>query len=315
MKKLVVCIFSITIFSLFTVHSEISAEELNTTEEMIAFIEEQPGTMSFYYENINTGYKMYYNPEKVYGAASTVKMPMALYVMEQAAKGNVDLNEVKAYEGRHYSGGTGIIQYEDVGSEYTIKEIVENAMIHSDNVAYIMLLDRFGRGNLIDFMHELGGKYAYPDMQNVTTAKDMGMYSKALYEFSNEEELGAELVEILKNTEFNDAIPAGVPDLEVAHKIGYITNQLLFNDVGIVYDEDPYVLAVTTKGIPFDDQRETVAELTSIIHEEHEKVVMENFLDNIFNTLTGEGEEEGITDWYPIVKSFSNFGRITPLLF
>ena len=59
----------------------------------------------------------------------------------------------------------------------------------------------------------------------------------------------ARMIEILKAQEFNEKIPAGLPEgTPIAHKTGDITG--IHHDAAIVYPpgEPPYVLVVLTQG-------------------------------------------------------------------
>jgi beta-lactamase class A len=65
-----------------------------------------------------------------------------------------------------------------------------------------------------------------------------------------------EMVDILSEQEFNDAIPAGLPPgIPVAHKTGWIT--AVDHDGGIVLPPggSPYVLVILTRGV--EDERVT----------------------------------------------------------
>jgi beta-lactamase class A len=56
------------------------------------------------------------------------------------------------------------------------------------------------------------------------------------------------MADILRMQQFNDAIPAGVPEgVPVGHKTGSITR--INHDAAIVYAERPYVLVILTRGI------------------------------------------------------------------
>lgn len=197
-------------------------------------------------------------------------MPLALYVYKLAAENRINLEEKLTYKRHHYYGGSGVIQKAKVGTKYTIRDLVKKSMVHSDNIAFIMLKEKVGANNFVHFMRGLGGKVTYPNGKNMTTAEDLVKYAKAVYQFEKQSpELGRELVYYLKHTDYQKTIPAGVPKLEVAHKVGYIPMELIYNDVGIVYDVQPYVLAIMTTGIPYNKEEKIIAELTKIIHQNH----------------------------------------------
>jgi beta-lactamase class A len=76
------------------------------------------------------------------------------------------------------------------------------------------------------------------------------------------------MIEILLRQEFNEGIPARLPQsVKVAHKTGSING--LYHDFGIVFSEGrkPYILAVMTRGFENEsDAHECVAEVSSRIY-------------------------------------------------
>ncbi|HEY5562815.1 MAG TPA: serine hydrolase [Clostridiaceae bacterium] len=81
--------------------------------------------------------------------ASTVKVPINLYIFTQIAEGKIDPNTSIEYTATDFETGTGSIQYESYGKEYTIKELQRLSIEQSDNVAINMLLRYVG----IDKVH------------------------------------------------------------------------------------------------------------------------------------------------------------------
>ena len=79
---------------------------------------------------------------------------------------------------------------------------------------------------------------------NITT-EDAVAYMQTLYDFiNNNGELGEELKTYFVNAEQNDlALPEN--NILAAHKYGEYDNT--YNDIGIVYDEHPYLLIVLTE--------------------------------------------------------------------
>jgi hypothetical protein len=253
-----------------TMMEQLKREQRKISISPEQYIKQTGYNISYYYENLITGDKFAYGGTKVYRAASTIKLPLALYVYKLAAEHKINLEEKLTYKRYHYYGGSGIIQKARVGTKYTIRDLVKYAIVHSDNIAFIMLKEKVGQNNFVRFMRSLGGKVTYPKGKNMTTAEDLVTYAKAVYQFEKQSpQLGRELVYYLKHTDYQTTIPAGVPHLEVAHKVGYIPMELIYNDVGIVYDAQPYVLAIMTTGIPYNKEEKIIAELTKIIHQNH----------------------------------------------
>ena len=77
-----------------------------------------------------------------------------------------------------------------------------------------------------------------------------------------------QMVDILLGQQYDDMIPAGLPDgVRAAHKSGWITG--IHHDAAIVYpgNDPPYVLAILTEGIAERDRSAAVgAEIARLVH-------------------------------------------------
>ncbi len=66
------------------------------------------------------------------------------------------------------------------------------------------------------------------------------------------------------NTKFNDRLPALLPEtVKVAHKIG--TQVKVFNDVGIVFAQKPYIVSVMTDNINEAEAANVIANISKKI--------------------------------------------------
>ncbi|MFS1513087.1 serine hydrolase [Chengkuizengella sp. SCS-71B] len=267
MKIYIHCLFVFIIFFSTTINS--FAQEEKLPERLLDELH-SIGNIAFYYENLVTGTSMSYQKEKVYAGASTIKLPLAVYIYQEAANGSLNLNQKLTYSVYHYYEGSGVIQFQPFGTQYTIRDLVKKMIVHSDNVAYIMLTEKMGRANFLSFLQEIGGKNIFPNGSNRLSAEDLATYVKSLNEFIEEHELlGQELLDVFVYTDYNDTIPAGASELNVAHKVGYLPLELIYHDVGIVYDEHPYILVIMTKGVPYEKVRGVIAQITKKIHNIH----------------------------------------------
>jgi poly-gamma-glutamate capsule biosynthesis protein CapA/YwtB (metallophosphatase superfamily) len=241
--------------------------------ELKEYIKPWQDKITLHYKNLISEVSYEINNDKKMPAASTIKLPLALYVMKLADQRDIDISEKLTYMSHHYYEGSGVIQNDKIGTSYTIEDLVEKAMVYSDNIAFIMLKERVGQDNFIQFMKSLGAKYTYPGGQNVTSAGDLILYAKEVYQFSKKSNYGEKLIKYLENTIHNTTIPQGIPDKKIAHKVGMIPKDLIYNDVAIVYGKVPFGLAVTTMGIGYEKSQEVIAGIANIVNKHHELIV------------------------------------------
>jgi len=231
-------------------------EELR--EELKEYVSDYTGQYGIYFIDLVDGYEFGIDDTDEYIAASTVKVPLNYYVFKMIEEGEVNPEKQIAYVEADFEGGSGILQRKRLeGKAFTIRYLLELSIKYSDNIATNMLLRYFGRNNLKSYMRSLGGTVV-DDNKNVSCPKDMAIYLKKVYEFCNENnELGEEFKQNLCNTVYNNRLPRLLPkEVEVAHKIGDQIQAV--HDVGIIYSDKPYVLAVMSKGVISDQEAHNV---------------------------------------------------------
>lgn len=233
-------------------------------KDLESYIKEAEGQYGIYYYNLVTGDEFGINDKDEYIAASTIKIPLNLYLYTRIKSGSVDPQGILTYLEDDYEEGTGQIRYEETGKTYTIRELSKLSITISDNVAANMLFRFLGINNVKDYMRKAGG-IVVKDGENVSCPRDMGLYMKLVYEFYRKQgNLGEELMNNFLNTEFNDRIPALLPnETKVAHKIG--TQVGVLNDVGIVITDNPYVLSVMSKEVDEEKAPEVIAGISKKI--------------------------------------------------
>ncbi len=84
---------------------------------------------------------------------------------------------------------------------------------------------------------------------DVSSPRDLARLFQHIYEGNGlSEKAQDDVIDILKRQTLNSRIPAGLPeDIEVAHKTGSLEG--VRNDAGIIYAEQPYVLAILSKNL------------------------------------------------------------------
>lgn len=276
MKYTIICLISFFIVFSLSLHGHAEQPDDNIRElqtDIEEYIKPWQGKITIHYQNLMRDVSYELNSSRMVPAASTIKLPLALFVMTLCDQGKMDLTEELTYKSHHYYGGSGVIQNDKIGTSYTIEELVEKAIVHSDNIAFIMIKERVGHSNFIDYLQSLGAAFTYPGGQNVTSADDLIRYANEAYRFSKVSEYGKKLVKFLSSTVYNTTIPEGISKKSIAHKVGMIPKDLIYNDVAIVYDTQPFALAVTTKGIEYEKSQEVIANIASIVNRHHELIV------------------------------------------
>ncbi len=233
--------------------------------EINDYMKDKKGHYGIYFISLVDGQEFGINEEEEFVAASTIKVPINLFLFNKFLQGE-DPSKKIVYTQRDYEEGTGYIQNRSFGEEFSLKTLSKASIENSDNVATNMLIRYLKRPNICDFEETIVGHKVYRD-KNISTPKDIALYMKAIYEFSNKyAEEGKELIEYLSNTEFNDRMPLYMPkNVTIAHKIGSI--DCSFHDVGIVYGDNPFVLCVMSKENNEKEACEVIGKITKMAYD------------------------------------------------
>ena len=213
------------------------------------------------------------DPDKVFHAASTMKVPVMIELFRQAGKGALSLDEKlpirnrfkSIVDGSPYKLSEGDDSdkeiYAAVGKSLTLRQLCEAMITVSSNFATNLLIERLGVEKIRNTVTRLGAD----GMQVLRGVEDQKAFDKGLNNSTTARALlvlfqklatgqavtatsDAAMIDILKRQKFNEAIPAGVPaGTPVAHKTGNITR--IHHDAGIVYAPRPYVLVILVRGI------------------------------------------------------------------
>ena len=228
-------------------------------------------------------------PDKVFHAASTMKVPVMIELFRQAKAGRLRLDDPLPVVNDFHSIVDGSVYhlkvdddsdaevYKAVGRTMTLRELCEAMITVSSNLAANLLIERLGVENIRATVARLGAtgmnvrrgvedqKAFDQGLNNTTTARGLAVLLQKLARGKAvDARSDAEMVAILERQKFNDGIPAGVPEgTPVAHKTGTITK--IHHDAAIVYGRRPYVLVVLIRGI--QDQKDSAALMAAISKE------------------------------------------------
>ena len=236
--------------------------------------------ISYYYEDLSSGYSLSYNSQAQSWAASVIKAPVVIYIYDLANKGIVDLDEKITYTPSYYAGGTGVIKNHKYYSTYSIRTLVEYAVKYSDNIAHRMLVKRFGMEDIKNYWRNLGSSTIFENgnLFSNFNAIDGYIVMKQLYNFANSCDLGKELMDYFKAAKPNFII--GNEENEIAHKYGWAQN--ILHDMAIVFDDKPYILVIfSNRGQKtYDAFFNDVSKKVNEIHRNY-NIIKEDYCNNL----------------------------------
>ncbi|MGH7554886.1 MAG: serine hydrolase, partial [Longimicrobiales bacterium] len=253
--------------------------------------------------DLGTGLRLELDSDRSMHAASTMKVPVMLEVFRQAERGRVSLDDRIRIDTRFRSivGDSAFVLtanddsdstlYARVGGTATIRELVRLMIVRSSNLALNLLIQHVGADAVMETMATIGaedmivrrgvedGPAFRQGLNNMATAAAFATVLEAIVRCTVTSRSSCDaMIDILADQEFNEMIPAGVPEgTRVAHKTGWIT--AIQHDGGIVFPatRPPYVLAVMTRG--FADAARAQATGADI-----SRMVWEQLTDASFNT-------------------------------
>ncbi|MEQ9670498.1 serine hydrolase [Coleofasciculus sp. G2-EDA-02] len=199
----------------------------------------QPGV---FVVDLDTGAYLDWESHAIFPAASTIKVPILVAFFQDVDAGKIRLDEPLTMTPEMIAKGSGDMQYQKPGTQYSALEVATKMITISDNTATNMIIHRLGGIQAVNQRFISWGLTAtainnpLPDLEgtNTTNARDM---ANLLYKVNQGELLTLRsrdrLLDIMQRTVNNSLIPQGLgKGAMVAHKTGDIGSVL--GDVGIV---------------------------------------------------------------------------------
>ena len=240
----------------------------------------------------NSDFRFGLNAEKLFHAASTIKVAILLAVMKAVDEGRARLEDPLHVRNRFLSAvdrtpykldrsSDGYPQlYKSIGRTAKIADLADSMITSSSNLATNLLLDFVGTEEAAKVLSDAGVKGVHlrrgvedenaydAGINNETTADGLvELFAVFRGDFLSEKSRDR-AIHILLNQRFTSMIPAGLPShATVAHKTGEIST--VCHDAGIVYlpEREPYILAILTE-VDSDSnaRRDTVAKISEAVY-------------------------------------------------
>ena len=227
---------------------------------------------AFVYKDLFTGFTVSYNANQPIFTASAIKAPTDIYIYEMASLGKANLDEMVTYTGAYYNTGSGVLKNKPINTKYSVRTLLEYSTVTSDNAAHNMLMDKYGRENMLNFWQSKGTKAIFTANNNwgVLTANDSMIYMSELYNFYlNNEEYGSALM-----NNFLSSYPKfikGKEGYKIASKSGWSGTAL--HDVSIIFADNPYIVVGLSNlgNSNYTPYFNNVSSLSRRLHEEYWK--------------------------------------------
>lgn len=212
-------------------------------------------------------------------SASMIKLAILAELLEQADEGSVSLDETYKLASSDIVGGTAHISESPTGTTFTYDELAKYMIAYSDNTATNVIVKKLGAGDAKAGMANVNARAEELGLQNTEmnrlmmdldsgvenymSANDAAIILKAIanHEIASEK-LCSKAEGYLKAQNDGEGLAEGLPSgVEFGHKTGDLDS--VRNDAGIVYADDPYVIAFFS----FDNGRDTANELMAAASE------------------------------------------------
>ncbi len=258
--------------------------ELHVLESIRNEMDHIPGHLGFYYKNLVTGFEFGVRADEEFGAASVIKLPLYMHILQQAAQGAFRMEDKILVTEEDKVPICGALTLFTGEVETDIRTLCRLMISISDNTA---------TNRLINFCTIQGAQKGFEAMglkktalrrllfdaassaagiRNTICPQEIGMLLEKLYrnEFVGEQ-VCKEAIDTLFLQQVDHKLNGKLCGcVDIAHKTG--EDDELSNDVGVVYAKQPFVICFAghkTQVYPWEDlMRRGTYDLVMALEEE-----------------------------------------------
>lgn len=231
--------------------------EQQALEAIAREMETIPGHLGFYYKNLTTGLSFGIREEEAYLAASVIKLPLYLHVLEQCAVGLLSPGTVLTVENWEKVPSCGALNLFTGAVDVNIRTLCRLMIDLSDNTATNKLIRlctipgankgfrKMGLEKTVLRRLLFDSEASAAGLENTICPREMGMLLEQLYRGTYiSGEVSKEAVDTLLKQQIDHKLDGKLcGEVPIAHKTG--EDSCLSNDVGIVYAPQPFVICFT----------------------------------------------------------------------
>jgi beta-lactamase class A len=219
------------------------------------------------------------NSDRIIPSASIIKLPILLTLIEAVEQNRLSLEDVYLLQETDIVGGAGELQYQKAGNTYSLDYLAREMIRLSDNTATNILIRTIGMEKINQKIEQLGYQETVLNRkmmdfdaikegkQNFTSTRNMAdLLNKIYHREGISTTAKAYILDLLFACEDKQAIVAGLPGYQIAHKTGSL--DYVRGDAGIVFAEKPVVLVVFVENFSSQEQAdEIIAALSGLLFE------------------------------------------------
>lgn len=146
--------------------------------EVQRLLDALPAQTSLYAEHVPSGRTIAIRADQPMSTMSVIKVPIMLQAYRDAQAGTLSLDERHTIREEELRGGTGLLKRFGVGLAPTMRDLIDQMIITSDNTATDLVLTRVQRARVNTLMQEIG----LPNTRMLHSIGDFFRLLQAAYE-------------------------------------------------------------------------------------------------------------------------------------
>ncbi|MGH7555347.1 MAG: serine hydrolase [Longimicrobiales bacterium] len=134
-----------------------------------------PGKAGVWVKHLTSGEEAGVSADETFNSASVIKIPVMVLAFQMADKGELSLAQRITIAASDVRGGSGVFRYHDAGLQPTLRDVLLQMVITSDNTATDLAIARVGGTDRVNAWLRNGG-YADGLKLNMTTGELFAKY-------------------------------------------------------------------------------------------------------------------------------------------
>src|SRR6516162_20338 len=130
---------------LLLVANPVLPQQQNSLERLLeAEVARIPARVGLYVKHLRTGEQVAIQADEVFSSQSTRKIPIMIMAFQSADRGTLNMDERVQIQRSDFRNGTGVLQYHEPGMSLTVRDLITEMIITSDNTATGMVIAKLG---------------------------------------------------------------------------------------------------------------------------------------------------------------------------